>query len=92
MKSCVSLSSNLPRVINRSNLSPSRFASRLGDKFDRSMTLGKLLDNNAQLFILFLNSVRYPSELLEVSILYILVDLRAHESKSYDQIKLIRSV
>ena len=26
-------------------------ASRLGDKFDRSMTLGKLLDNNAQLVI-----------------------------------------
>ena len=26
-------------------------ASRLGDKFDWSMTLGKLLDNNAQLFI-----------------------------------------
>ena len=26
-------------------------ASRLGDKFDRSMTLGKLLDTNAQLFI-----------------------------------------
>ena len=28
-----------------------RAASRLGDKFDRSMTLGKLLGNNAQLFI-----------------------------------------
>ena len=42
MKSCVSLSSTLPRVIDQSNLS---------DKFDRSMTLGKLLDNNAQLFI-----------------------------------------
>ena len=48
------------RVIDRSNLSPSRestdqiyhrAASRLGDKFDRSMTLGKLQDNNAQLFI-----------------------------------------
>ena len=26
-------------------------ASRFGDKFDRSMTLGKLLDNNAELFI-----------------------------------------
>ena len=26
-------------------------ASRLGDKCDRSMTLGKLLDNNAQFFI-----------------------------------------
>ena len=26
-------------------------ASRLGDKFDRSMTLGKLLGNNALLFI-----------------------------------------
>ena len=29
-------------------------SSRLGDKFDRLMTLGKLLDNNAQLFILYL--------------------------------------
>ena len=26
-------------------------ASRLGDKYDRSMTLGKLLGNNALLFI-----------------------------------------
>ena len=26
-------------------------ASPLGDKFDRSMTLGKLLDNDTQLFI-----------------------------------------
>ena len=26
-------------------------SSGLGDKFERSMTLGKLLDNNAQLFI-----------------------------------------
>ena len=26
-------------------------ASRLGDKCDRSMTLGKLLDSNAQFFI-----------------------------------------
>ena len=26
-------------------------ASRLGDKFDRLMTLGKLLDNNTPLFI-----------------------------------------
>ena len=41
-KSCVSLSSNLPRVIA---------ASGLGDKFDRSMTLGKFVDNNAELFI-----------------------------------------
>ena len=32
-------------------------ALRLGDKFDRSMTLSKLLDNNAQLFIFFLNNV-----------------------------------
>ena len=28
MKSCVSLSSNLPRVIDRSNLSPRSFAAR----------------------------------------------------------------
>ena len=32
--------------------------SRLGDKCDRSMTLGKLLDNNAQFFIfIFLKPV-----------------------------------
>ena len=42
MKSCALLPSNLPSVIDR---------SRFGDKFDRSMTLGKLLGNNAQLFI-----------------------------------------
>ena len=65
MKSCESLSSNLSRVIDRSNLSPRRetdqinhlAASRFGDKFDRSMTLGKLLDNSAQFFILFLKYV-----------------------------------
>ena len=50
MKSWVLLSSNLPSVIDRSNLSH-RAASRRGDKFDRSMTLGKLLDNDTQLFI-----------------------------------------
>ena len=49
MKSSALLPSNLPSVIDRSNLSPSR--ERLGDKFDRSMTLGKLLGNNALLFI-----------------------------------------
>ena len=36
MKSGALLPSNLPRVIDRSNLSP----SRLSDKYDRSMTLG----------------------------------------------------
>ena len=53
MKSSALLPSNLPRVIDQSNLSPRRVAarSRLGDKFDRSMTLGKLLGNNALLFI-----------------------------------------
>ena len=52
MKSSALLPSNLPSVIDRSNLSPSREAAkRLGDKFDRSMTLGKLLGNNALLFI-----------------------------------------
>ena len=40
MKSYKLFSSNLPRV-----------ASLLGDKFDQSITLGKLLDNNAQLVI-----------------------------------------
>ena len=42
MKSVLLLSSNLPSAIDR---------SRLDDKFDRSMTLGKLLDNNTPLFI-----------------------------------------
>ena len=57
MKSSALLPSNLPSVIDRSNLPPSReqiyhlAASRLGGKFDRSMTLGKLLGNNALLFI-----------------------------------------
>ena len=37
----------LPIRIYRGN----NAASRLGDKFDRSMTLGKYLGNNAQLFI-----------------------------------------
>ena len=45
MKGGALLPSNLLSVIDRSNL------SRLGDKFDRSMTLSKLLGNNAQLFI-----------------------------------------
>ena len=49
MKNCALLSSNLPSVIDRSHLSPSR--ERRGDKFDRSMTRGKLLDNDTQLFI-----------------------------------------
>ena len=40
MKSIGLLSSNLP-------------SSRLGDKCDRSMTRGKLLDNNPTLFFLF---------------------------------------
>ena len=44
MKSGALLLSNLPSVIDRSN-------SRRGDKFDRSMTRGKLQGNNAQLFI-----------------------------------------
>ena len=43
--------SKLPSVIDRSHLSPSRESKRRGDKFDRSMTRGKLLGNNAQLFI-----------------------------------------
>ena len=58
MKSSALLPSNLPSVIDRSNLSPSRTdqiyhraAKRRGDKFDRSMTRGKLLGNNALLFI-----------------------------------------
>ena len=44
MKSGGLLSSNLPSVIDQSNLSPSR-------EFDRSMTRGNLLDNNTTFFI-----------------------------------------
>ena len=59
MKSSALLPSNLPSVIDRSNICRvsstdqiyHRAAKRLGDKFDRSMTLGKLLGNNAPLFI-----------------------------------------
>ena len=43
MNSVGLLSSNLPSVIDRSK--------RLGGKFDRSITRGKLLDNNTTLFI-----------------------------------------
>ena len=58
MKSWALLSSNLPSVIDRSNLSPHRFtdqiyhraAKRRGDKLDRLMTRGKLQDNDKQLF------------------------------------------
>ena len=49
MKSWALLSSNLPSVIDRSIYH--RAAKRRGDKFDRSMTRGKLLDNDTQLFI-----------------------------------------
>ena len=54
MKNVGLLSSNLSRVIVQSNLSPRRYhlaASRLGDICDRSMTRGKLLDNNPTIFI-----------------------------------------
>ena len=54
MKSVGLLSSNLPSVIDRSHLSPSRGAQ--GDKFDQSTTLGKLLDNNPTLFIFYFYS------------------------------------
>ena len=50
MKNSALLPSNLPSVIDRSNLYY-RAAKRRGDKFDRSMTIGKLLGNNALLFI-----------------------------------------
>ena len=52
MKSVVLLYSNLPRVMT--NQIYHLAALRLGDQFDWSMTLGKLLDNNTPLFILFL--------------------------------------
>ena len=51
MKSWALLSSNLLSVIDQSNLSPCCEAKRRGDKFDRSMTQGKLLDSNTQFFI-----------------------------------------
>ena len=48
MKSVELLSSNLPRVIDWSNLSPRR----------KAMTRGKLLENNPTLFIFyFLNKI-----------------------------------
>ena len=49
MKNCVSLYSNLPRVIDRSNYLVSSTDQIY--QFDRSMTLGKLIDNNAKLLI-----------------------------------------
>ena len=62
IKSGVFLFSNLPSVIDHSNLSPSREASRRGDKFDRSMTRGKLLDNNTSLFIFYFYSNDDPRD------------------------------
>ena len=58
MKSGVLLSSNLRSVIDRSNLSP----SRLGDKFDRSMARGKLIDNNTTLLIFYFYSYDDPRD------------------------------
>ena len=49
MKNCALLSSNLQSVIDLSIYH--RAAKRRGDKFDRSMTRGKLLVNETQLFI-----------------------------------------
>ena len=40
--------------------------SRLGDKFDRSMTLGKILGNNALLFIFYFYSNNDPTNILFV--------------------------
>ena len=39
-----------------------RAAKRRGDKFDRSMTLGKLLDNNPTLFIFYFYSNDDPRD------------------------------
>ena len=54
MKSCALWSSNLPSVmtdqIYHQDQIYHRAAKRRGDKFDRSMTRGKVLDNNTQLF------------------------------------------
>ena len=49
MKSSALLPSNLPR--SSTGHIYHRAAKRRGDKFDRSMTRGKLLGNNAPLFI-----------------------------------------
>ena len=49
MKHCALLSSNF------------RVAKRRGDKFDWSMTRGKLLDNDTQLFILYFYSNNDPN-------------------------------
>ena len=50
MKNCASLSSNFCRVSSTCHIYH-RAAKRRGDKFNRSMTRGKLLDNDRQLFI-----------------------------------------
>ena len=50
MKYCALLSSNFCGVSSTCHIYH-RAAKRRGDKFDRSMTRGKLLDNDTQLFI-----------------------------------------
>ena len=50
MKNCALLSSNFCRVSSTCHVYH-RAAKRGGDKFDWSMTRGKLLDNDKQLFI-----------------------------------------
>ena len=50
-KSVMSSVSCIPWVIIRIEIKNEKRASRLGDKFDRSMTFGKLLENNTTLFI-----------------------------------------
>ena len=48
-----------------------RAASRLGDKFDRSMTRGKLLDNKPTLFhFYFLNNNPFENAFQTENILY----------------------
>ena len=50
MKNCALLSSNFCRVSSTFHINH-RAAKRRGDKFNRSMTRGKLLDIDRQLFI-----------------------------------------
>ena len=60
MKNCALLSSNFCRV-SSTCLIYHRAAKRRGDKFDQSMTQGKLLDNDTQLFHFYFYSNNDPT-------------------------------
>ena len=74
MKSCVSLSSYL---VSATDQIYHLTASRLVDKFDCSMTLGKLLDNNAQFSFLYLKYFNSFGQALMISHIYTKVKCNA---------------